>query len=60
MVYLDGSMDALVQKYACDDNLERCPVQIVQVPKDLAHFARICAHHIDNFPDIGCCAGLAT
>jgi len=29
MVYLDRSIDALVQKYACDDNLDRCPVQIV-------------------------------
>ena len=35
MVYLDGRMDALVQKYACDDNLEWRPEQVVQVPKDL-------------------------
>ena len=60
MVYLDGRMDALVQKYACDDNLEWCPVQIVQVPKDLAYFACISAHQVDNFPNVGSSDGLAT
>ena len=60
MMYSDGRMDALVQKYACDDNLEWCPVQIVHVPKDLAHFAGISAHQVDNFPNIGSSAGLAT